>query len=523
LSREDRLAIEGQYFEAARQYDKAAERFGSLFTYFPDNLEYGLRLAAVQESAGNGKQALDTLGTLRKLPPPAGSDPRIDVTEAVTARLQRQSQRGVDAAQRAAKTALALGATQVLARARFEEGSNLQNIGKWDEAVAALSEAEKLFRQVGDRRGVAASVNNRGLVMAQRGKLDETEKTWSEALAIYRSIGNKSGEALLVGNLGNVEYVRGNVIGARRRWEQTLPIYREINEPEGEARMLNNIASVVGELGDIAGARGLFEQSLAIYRRIGQKSGMLSTAGNIARSWHEEGDLAAAERSYKEVLALWKETGDKEAAAPFIEKYGDLLLEKGDVTGARQAYTEALGLWQAMKAGGQADSVQLALLALDLDAGKAKEAESPVRQLLDAAVKQKSSAREANARLLLARIAVAQGRVADAKREAEQARTLTAKNEDRSVRLRQEIECARVLGLLGDTDRNLATQALRHARLEAERMGAVPLALEARVTLGEIEVKTSPAATKARLRELQKEAELKGFKAIAQRAAAAAK
>jgi tetratricopeptide (TPR) repeat protein/TolB-like protein len=523
LSREDRLSIEGQYQEAAHQWDKAIEMFRALFTYFPDNLEYGLRLASVQESGGKGKEALDTLAALRKLPAPAGTDPRIDVVEAVTARYQRESQRGVDAAARAAKAALALGAKHVLARARFEEGSNLQNLGKMDEAVAALTEAEKLFREVGDRRGVAASINNRGLVMAGRGDLDGTEKLWGEALAIYQSIGNRSGEALIVSNLGNVDYVRGNRTGARRRWEQTLPIYRELNEPDGEARVLNNIATVLGEQGDIAGARGMFEQALALYRRIGQKSGVLSAAGNIARSWHEEGDLAAAERGYAEVMTLWKETGDKEAAAPFIEKYGDLLRDKADVAGARKAYTDALTLWQDMKQEGEATGARLALLDLDVDGGKGKEAEPSVRQALEVVRRLKSPAGEANARVLLARIASAQGRAAEAKSEAEQARTLAIKSEDRSVRLRLEIACARVLGTLAGAERSLALNMLRQAQADATRTGILPLVLEARLALGEIEMRTSPATAQERLRELQKEASAKGFGWVASRAAAAAR
>lgn len=267
----------------------------------------------------------------------------------------------------------------------------------------------------------------------------------------------------------------------------------------------------------------MFEQALALYRRIGQKSGVLSAAGNIARSWHEEGDLAAAERSYKDVMALWKETGDKEAAAPFIEKYGDLLLEKGDAAGARQCYAGALALWQEMKQEGEAAEAQLALLELDLGEGKARQVDASARQLLDAVLKQKSPVREANVRLLLARSAAAQDRAADAKREAERARMLAIKGQDRSVRLRQDIAFARVLGALGDADRTLAIEVLTHAQSDASRMGIVPLVFEARVALGEIQIRTSPAAARVQLRELQKEAELKGFKAIAQRAAAAAR
>ena len=40
----------------------------TLFSFFPDDLDYGLRLAEAQISAGHGKEALNSLAELRKLP-----------------------------------------------------------------------------------------------------------------------------------------------------------------------------------------------------------------------------------------------------------------------------------------------------------------------------------------------------------------------------------------------------------------------------------------------------------------------
>jgi eukaryotic-like serine/threonine-protein kinase len=521
LSREDRLSIEGQYSEAARQWNKAIEIYTSLVTFFPDNLEYGLRLASVQQDGGKGQEAFNTLNALRKLPAPLGSDPRIDLTEAVTARYLSESQRGVDAAVRAGKVARATGAKYVLARARFEEGSNLQNLGKMDEAVAALTDSENLFRECGDRRGVAASLNNRGLVLLGRGDLDGTEKVWTEALAVYRSLGQRSGEVLLVTNLGSVDYERGNATGARKRWEQALPIYRELNEPEGEGMCLINIASVLGEQGDIAHSREMFEQALALYRKIGHKSRVLSALGNIAVCQRQQGDVAAAERSYQEVMALWKDTGDKEAAAPFIQKHGDLLLDQGDASGARAAYNEALKLRDEMKQEGEAADVRLSLVDLDVDEGRAHDAEGAARGALEVFRRLKSPDGEARARSVLARIAAAGGKPLDAKTEAAQAQTLAAKSANREMRLAVDIACARVLGGLDTGDRAAAIEVLRRAQAEAVKTNLVPLVFESRLALGEIELRSSPASAKAELRAVQREAEAQGFKRIALRAASA--
>jgi len=176
-----------------------------------------------------------------------------------------------------------------------------------------------------------------------------------------------------------------------------------------------------------------------------------------------------------------------------------------------------------MKQEGEASGARLALLDLDVDAGKVKEAEPSVRQVLEVVRRLKSPAGEANARALLARIAVAQGRAAEAKSEAEQARTLAIKSEDRSVRLRLEIACARVFGTLGEKERALAVASLRHAQDDATRAGMLPLLFEARLALAEIEVRSSRAVAQKHLRQLQNEAKIKGFAWVASRAAAAAR
>ena len=52
LSREEKLVVEGRYRVINHEYDKAIEIYRSLFVLFPDNLDYGLKLAAVQVRSG---------------------------------------------------------------------------------------------------------------------------------------------------------------------------------------------------------------------------------------------------------------------------------------------------------------------------------------------------------------------------------------------------------------------------------------------------------------------------------------
>jgi hypothetical protein len=82
LSRDERLTIEGRLRETAREWPKAIETDRTLWRFFPDNLEYGLRLAAAQTAGGQAKDTLATVEEMRKAADTGNGEPRIDLAEA---------------------------------------------------------------------------------------------------------------------------------------------------------------------------------------------------------------------------------------------------------------------------------------------------------------------------------------------------------------------------------------------------------------------------------------------------------
>src|SRR5262249_44923992 len=70
LPQSEQLWVEGLFREATNDWEKAIGVYRSLLGIFPDNIEYGLRLASAQTSGGRGKDALATIESLRALPAP---------------------------------------------------------------------------------------------------------------------------------------------------------------------------------------------------------------------------------------------------------------------------------------------------------------------------------------------------------------------------------------------------------------------------------------------------------------------
>jgi eukaryotic-like serine/threonine-protein kinase len=66
LPRESQLSIEGRYYEATKNWPKAIEVYRALWTFAPDDLDYGLRLANSQTLGAQNNEALVTIEALRK-------------------------------------------------------------------------------------------------------------------------------------------------------------------------------------------------------------------------------------------------------------------------------------------------------------------------------------------------------------------------------------------------------------------------------------------------------------------------
>jgi len=70
-----------RYRELTHDFPAAIEIYRTLRNFFPDDLDYGLRLAYAQLEAGRGKEASETVARMRNLPDPENQDQRVDLME----------------------------------------------------------------------------------------------------------------------------------------------------------------------------------------------------------------------------------------------------------------------------------------------------------------------------------------------------------------------------------------------------------------------------------------------------------
>src|SRR5215468_1100895 len=77
-------------------------------------------------------------------------------------------------------------------------------------ALDDCQQALPIFRQVGDRAGEAATLNNIGLVYDRHGDSESALRHYQQALPIARQVGNRTGAATTLNNIGGVYARRGD-------------------------------------------------------------------------------------------------------------------------------------------------------------------------------------------------------------------------------------------------------------------------------------------------------------------------
>ena len=522
LGREDKLTIQGRYNEATADWDKAIDVYRALWNFSPDNLEYGLRLASTEEHSGKYADALGTVQQLRLLPKPQSDDPRIDLEEARADMELSKWKDGVDVSARAEAKARSTGARLVVADALERQGAGLRYLGDFARADASFKEAQRIYAAAGDRLGAAGAVLGLGIDAYHRGDLNAARVTYQQALATYRELGAERAVAGALGDIAITLYDQGDLARASEMYQQELVAMRNVGDKIGVANSLNSIGNVLADEGDQAGAQKAYRDALAVFREAGSKSDIAMTMGNLASLLADEGNLRESKEMSEQALEIKRSLHIPHSEAYTLSNLGNLLLVEGDLAGARKMHEDALALRKELGEKSTANEDRLYLAAVTLEEDKPADALGVAHQMADAFETDHRRDVEASAYELAARSSLALGKPDAAAVDIQKAEDLSAKGDDKLIVVAIAITRGRVLAASGDFV--AARKKYDAALTTATKSGLMQWQFEARLAIGELEMKSGkPAAGRAHLADLQKEATAKDFLLIAHKAAAAGK
>ena len=556
VPREESLLIEARYRQASKEWSKATTIYQTLFNFFPDNVDYGLQLAACQTSEGKGVEAFATLDAMRRLPPPSSSDPRIDLAEAAAAAAIDDYQRLAHAAESAAVKGSAIGSQWLVAQAQLDQASAWRALGDPKRANVLLQESRKLFLSSGDRLGEAKALRDIGAIFVDQGEFPSAKSNLGEALSIVRQIGNRAAETDLRGLLSQMYYRQGDMNSARDNADQYLASAREIGDVSNQSDALNKIGKIESNQNQFAQAAAHFQEALSIARAAGNKSQVvkiLNSLGsmymkkdedrqaqktlqqalvmsrqtgnkddegvsllNLADATGNLGDLDAAVQLYNQALQIFRETGNRSAESYAIYTLSDIKMLQDDLPGAEEGYKQAIELADKIGAKAEAAKARVSLANIDTMRGRHAEAEHLAREAAQEFHAEKVTKHEAHADSILAYSLRGQGKLNEALAAVKDAESLVADNPlSRAGLTIQEAQ------LRADAGDFAGAIVLFHEVIDQSRKNRwLNLELQARLDCGDIMAKSGKVEQgRAQLRLVERDAKAKGFLIIARSAA----
>ena len=477
---EQRLLLEGRYQSAINDNAKAVETYRDLFGKFPDSLAYGLILADAQRRV-SPEDALRTLDTLRQLPPPAGSDARIDLLEA-RALTDKDKPKSEAAAQRAIQKGTAQGSHHLVARAYGVLCQTEANGSSPSDAIHYCETARQSYAADGDHYNEARTSNDLAAVYYELGDFASAERLFRQAGHVFHAVGDIGAEGTIFSNLGDIYLDQGNLVEAQKLLQRALTASKAVDDKASSALILNDLAELL----------------------------------------RREGKLDAALTTFHQAQATAQEVENKSALGYVLNGIGDVLSDRGDLTGARKAYEEALAMRNATGEKQSIAETQVALARLAANEGRLAEAESALRKCKNQFQQDAQADDEILASAALIEVLLKEQNFPAAKTEAEATAALAGKTHNLYAQLEFNLQAAQVQSWSNNRN-NLgsAREALAAVLKEARAHSLVGVELQTELAQAELEVEAAhPGADRETFPALEKSASRAGFGLIARQASA---
>ncbi|HEY9074286.1 MAG TPA: tetratricopeptide repeat protein [Desulfobaccales bacterium] len=230
-------------------------------------------------------------------------------------------------------------------------------VGLWGCASAPTAE---------DLQSKAISLNDQGYQYYQESRFNVAEGKFSQALKINRLIDRRVGIAANLNNLGVIALEQGDPKKAEAYFQEALSINRELGDPAGLSETLNNLGLAYLAQGRVAEAQGAYQEALE-YAQMLPPGPLLSLSlthlGDVARV-RKDYDLALS--YYHRALQLDEGRKDLRGRAMRWERLGRTFVDLGDYPRASTYLSDALREYRRLQdTNGIADTLKdLTLMAL---------------------------------------------------------------------------------------------------------------------------------------------------------------
>ena len=211
-----------------------------------------------------------------------------------------------------------------------------RTLGEYDQSLAHLHSALRMFERAEDSRGVAATLDDVGKVAWLRGEYDKALGFHRQALDIKRETGNPRAIAVSLNNIGLVHQDSGSFKAAQDCFVEALEIRKDVGDQLGVVDSLTNLGGVYRAQSDYSRAFELWNEALKLAQDIGDRLDEAYLLINLGEAQLQLGKAKEAGEHLDLAAELAEDLGDRRLKADCCRTRCEVRLALGDLDGAEE-------------------------------------------------------------------------------------------------------------------------------------------------------------------------------------------
>jgi predicted ATPase len=311
--------------------------------------------------------------------------------------------------QRALALALDNQFHQIEADSLRQMGNVYANFSDLARSKSFQEQALVKYREIGDRGGEAAALNNLGVHYSRfMGDFDQSIGYFEQFLQISREIGDRKSEALAVDNLGMIAFWFFDFDRAIKLLSESLDIHREVGDTSREGIACKELGYCYLSMGEYEQAKAYYDRALELTHEVGNLFEEIATLIQCIEYYFVLGDFERSESCYEKVISSGGDIDDQETEVWKLVALSLLRHYTGDNQAAKEHIRQASHImgdlryiiqWKGLTSLGHS------LTAL----GELEEAEDVYRQVVSLGYETNRPRQAIEALAGLARVSMARG------------------------------------------------------------------------------------------------------------------
>ena len=375
-----------------------------------------------------------------------------------------------------------LGQKRAVASALAETAQMQIGMGEPDAALATSKKVLALFQEIGMKKETGDTLIDMASLYQDRGDSDQALQLFKQALQIERDAGDENYQSLCLSSIASIYLAKGDTESAFTYYQQALQLGEKLGVPQRIADPLGGLGETYTKTGEYDQALSSLKRALDIWRSAREDLGAASVQRQMGVVFGYQARFGAAVASIQDAVKAFEKIGEKSAdSAEALQNLAEALARAGRGDEAAQPLSQAESIARDLKNDSLLSTIEATRGDIALYRGDLSAAAQSYQRESQFAAHTTNRDLVLQAKLNLGRVAIAQGRAAEAVRLLRPV-VENPDTSDKSIGLHYSVTLAEALIQAKDYAR--ARQLLQEAIGPAEKSGMRLLAARIYYMLG---------------------------------------